>query len=288
MWTATALVLALTQAENPSPLAPLSAAERGVGGRGLPQRIAQTGELKVENVRATHGFLGPTREGFTVLPGDFLYIAFDIAGLKPDKDNSLSFSSTMQIFDSAGKTVQPLKQLGQVAYVNLLAGTRTQHTVLIAVPVDFKAGKYDMKINIEDTNGKNKATLNRQFEVAAPALGVVQFQISQDIGNLIRLPAVAVVGQPVFVNAAVVGHKADGKTPTAIKAEMVMLDEQNKPLSAPIGREFQVPPETPVWHVQFDLPVTRAGRFKIQLKATDVKEKKTATLTVPFLAVDQK
>jgi len=265
MWTTPALVLGLALAQG------------------------QTSELKIENIRATWGLMGPTREaGFSLLPGDLLHVAFDIVGLKPDKTNEVSFSSSLEIRDSAKKVIHPLKQLGVVRYANVLGGTRTQHTVLVDVPLELKPGKYDLKVNVEDPIGKGQTSFNQGFAVREPGFGLVRFQVTHDSGQLVRLPAAAVVGQPVFVNVFVIGYKHAANGPATVKAEMTMLDEQNKPLAAAIGQEFAIPQGNPVWHLQFDLPVNRAGKFKIQLKATDLNDKKTATLTVPFLAVEQK
>lgn len=253
--------------------------------------FSQTGTLQISNVRSTHGMYGPPRDGARILPGELLFVSFDIAGLKPNADNNIVFTSEMEIKDSTGKEIHK-KDLGEVLFGNILGGTKTPHTALVRIPIGFKADTYQLTVNVTDGIGKGKGSLSYKFEVVAPELGFVQFQISQDMGNLIRAPYTAAVGQALFVNAAVTGFKRGTDQNADISVEMRVLDEKGVATAPkPFAKTFKnISKNDQLWHVQFDLPVNRAGQFKIELKATDLNDpkKKAAVLVVPFVAVEQK
>ena len=61
------------------------------------------GSLQLNNVRLTQGELGPARKDSKLLPGDVLFIAFDIDGLTIDPDGKTVYTIGMEVTDAANK-----------------------------------------------------------------------------------------------------------------------------------------------------------------------------------------
>ncbi len=82
----------------------------------------QSGSLTLTNARLTYGALGAPRADGKLLPGDQVFIAFDIAGITADPNGKVLYSMTTEVLDGAGKTLfkQPPRDLETV---NALGGT---------------------------------------------------------------------------------------------------------------------------------------------------------------------
>lgn len=270
---------------------------------------AQAAKLEVTNVRTTYGLLGPARpdaKSPKVLPGEMLLISFDIAGLKPQEkpkedkpkrepkveEGQLRFSHYLDVYDGGGKSIYE-RPLGEIHFVPVLGGARIPHAVVVPTGLDHKPGKYHLKVRIydlvADANQKQPVVLEQPFEIVPLEFGLVHFQLSLDNAGRVRVPNVAVVGQVLYVNAVAIGFKFDQKKGN-VKVEMTLLDEAGNALGTrPIlVHSESIPDGTPALPVQFDLPITRAGKFQIQLSASDEAGKKKAALKVPLTTLESK
>lgn len=257
---------------------------------------AQAGKLELSNIRATHGLFGPTRTDFKILPGDVLQVAFDIQDLTPDAERRLQFASKMAVTKLAGdaskeEAVYEEEKLAEFPpVVNVLGGNKVPHSVAVTTGLKQAPGAYRIKVTVVDLNSKKEGSFTRDFSVEKPDFGLVRLQLSYDRFGQLPASAVAAVGQTLYVNAVAVGYKPDPKNQQAsVSFEMSVLDENDKPtMPKPLTGEVKdVPVDTHI-PFRFELPIHRAGRFKIVLKATDGVAKKTTTLTIPLLAAEQK
>src|SRR5262249_24176845 len=73
---------------------------------------AQTCKLKLPHPRTTYGFLGNVREKNKFLPGDVLFLAFDIDGMSVGKRGDIKYSLALEMKDASGAKV--FAQLPQV------------------------------------------------------------------------------------------------------------------------------------------------------------------------------
>src|SRR5271166_6195225 len=80
MWTTVALLSALS-------LAPQDA-----------------GSLKLDNIRSTHGVLGPVRASEKYVPGDSLTLNFDIDGIAADEKGKVLYSIGIDVINIADKS----------------------------------------------------------------------------------------------------------------------------------------------------------------------------------------
>src|SRR6266849_2474043 len=66
---------------------------------------AQDAGLELTNVRATYGVPGITRQDNKLLPGDHVYVSFDIEGVTVAADCKALYSMTTEVLDGKGKTL---------------------------------------------------------------------------------------------------------------------------------------------------------------------------------------
>lgn len=246
MWTTLAVVMALE-------LAP-----------------AQAGKLELTNARFTYGMIGATRPDSKYLPGGSIYLAYDINNLKFDENGRASYSIAMEILDAAGKVLfaqNPQNQLAQ----NYLGGTSLPGVAHRPVPPKAKAGKYKIRLTVEDRTTKQKAILEREAEVLPPGFGLVDVYLSTDADGKVPSPPGGVVGQRLYVNFTVVGFGRDAKAKHPnVHVKLNILDDKGKPtFSGGLGGKAykDVPEELTAIPMQFGLVLNRAGDFVLELSA---------------------
>src|SRR6266542_32605 len=133
---------------------------------------AQPGDLKLSNVRLTVGELGPPREGSKLLPGDVLFIAYDIDGITIDGEGIAKYTMAMEVADGAGKLIFKQDPRDLSDFVPL-RGNKMPARAYITVGLDQPPGTYTCKIVVTDPKTKATGNLNVKFEVAKKDFGVV-------------------------------------------------------------------------------------------------------------------
>ena len=248
--------------------------------------------LTVAGDQPTLGLLGPKRAAGALLPGDTYTLALDVAGLNTDAEGRFRYAVMLRLEDSAGKVLyldtQDVGPLG-----NALAGGKIRHSVQIATALDQPPGDYTLKITAVDRGTKAgaaapEASLQKKFSVQKPELGLVRPQITADEGGKVPAPPLGIRGQTLHYSVVVVGFEADKSGQGNLQVELSAQDERGQTLAAkPISAEFRdIPKETKYLPLRLDLPLTRAGQFKVQLKATDLVTKKSTMLTLPLKVLD--
>jgi hypothetical protein len=252
-----------------------------------PAQAPVAGKLEIANVRNTYGVLGPTRADSKLLPGDILFVSYDIDGITIDKDGRVHYSMVMEVVDKNGKATLKQDPFEKIELVPL-GGSRVAARAFVTLGVDHPAGEFTMKVNVTDRANKATTTLERKFEVLPPDFGIVAVYASLDERGQTAAPTTGVVGQAVFINYTTVGFKRDEKTKQPnLRFEMIPLDENAKPLMAkPLTHEGNdLDEKLPNYTVRFLLPMTRPGKFTIRLSCTDVVTKKTVSVDLPVLVL---
>lgn len=259
-----------------------------------PVAPLQASNLVLSNVRATHGAFGPTRDSFDLLPGDTLFLSFDVNGLQLDKAGRYAFATTLQVEDSAGKVIfadsQTVGPLG-----NVQSSLKVRHHLQIATGLDQAPGAYKCKITVADLNVKGQpglsqdASTTRTFNILKSDFGLVRTQLTSDAYGRIPTSNVAVSGQTLYCNVVAAGFQFDrANKEAALTFEMSFLDAKNQPvMKQPVVAEFKnIPSETKYLPLRFDLPLHMAGQYKVQIKATDEVSKKTAMIVLPVQVME--
>jgi hypothetical protein len=244
----------------------------------------QAGNLSVANERLTYGHLGPQRESAKYLPGDVIYLIFEVQNMTFDSAGKASYAVGLEILD--GKNTELLKQKPRSATTrNYLGGTTLPCAANMQIPLETAPGNYILRVTVIDNATKKTVTAERKIEVQPKAFGLVQVGTSADQDATIAWSPVGVVGDSIYLNFSAIGFARDPKTKQPhIKAVMRVLDEKGQPTgSAKMNGEAKsdVPENMPVVPMQFGITLNRTGRFTLELTATDVLSGKTATVTFP-------
>ena len=252
---------------------------------------AQPGELKLTNVRLTVGELGPPREGNKLLPGDILFIAYDIDGITIDDEGIAKYTMGIELVNPAGKTV--LEQKREIVEDIPLRGNRLPARAYVFVGLEDAPGTYSCKLAVTDPKTKLSATLNVKFEVLKKDFGIVAVHTSYDPNNERPAPTSGQVGEKIYLHFAVTGFERDPKTKQPdVEMLVQFLDEKGAPiLKAPRKHIQDAQSALPVlatdgvFTIQFPLYLNRPGKFVVEIKATDRVSKKTFTYKLPVTAL---
>jgi hypothetical protein len=275
MWTTLPLVAALALAPAQAPTQP-KPAEPAAGG------------LNLTNVRNTYGELGGTRADTSFLPGDVLFVAFDIEGITIDPAGRTKYTMAMEVVDKDGKTIFKNDPAEKSDFAPL-GGTKLPARAFVTVGLEQPPGQYTLKVTVTDLANKASKTLERKFEVKPKDFGVVAVYTSADPQGQYPAPTTGVVSQSVWVQFGVVGFARDPKTKQPnVTVEMLTVDEQGKPTVPQPNvytQDTGIDPKDQGFTLRFLLPMTRDGKFTVRLKAADKVSGKTASFDLPVAVV---
>jgi hypothetical protein len=233
---------------------------------------AQSGELKLTNKRCTYGILGQTRTDTKVLPGDVLFVAFDIENLTVKKDGRILYAMGMEL-TRKGKAKPEFKRAPQdLEAVNSLGGTTLPSVAMALIGADSPPGAYVLKVTVQDRGTKpvKTVTLEEEFEVVPLKFGFVQVKMTNTGGE--PAPPVGVPGQTLWLHYSVVGHemtKGNMANPN-VTFEMQILDKDGKPtVEKPFKGDIIKGPKEMLMFAPTPIQLSRAGKYTIVLKATD-------------------
>jgi hypothetical protein len=244
----------------------------------------QAGELTLANARTTYGAPGLPRSGSKLLAGDQFVVVFDIEGVTVDPEGTVLYSTSVELADSKGKILfkqQPRDQKTVAA----LGGNSVPGMVVLDVGLDQEPGKYAVKVVVTDRASKRSGSLSRTFEVLPAEFGIVRLTTTADAEGLVPI-SVFQTGGSLWLNAGVVNFARDkvrGQPVVAI--QLRVLDEAGKPTTR---RPFEgvinekVPANARFVPVQFLVPLNRAGKFTVEIKATCRLSKNSKTLSLPI------
>jgi hypothetical protein len=248
----------------------------------------QNNGLALTNVRATYGTPGIVRDSNKLLPGDHVYVSFDIEGITVSDQGRVQYSMTTEVLDGEGKLLFR-EEPRDLEVVNGLGGQTVPAYTHLNVGVNAKAGKYTLKTTVTDRASKKSQSLSREFEVQPKQFGLVRLTTTLDADARVPVGSFA-TGQTLFVNCSAVDFQRSNKQPK-VTVEMRVFDDSDKPVLAEPFKgviEKDVPETALSVPVQFLIPLNRAGKFKVELKATDQLSGKTAELKFPITVQQSK
>ncbi|MFM8275291.1 MAG: hypothetical protein ACKODX_23565 [Gemmata sp.] len=259
---------------------------------GLPAQPA--GELKLTNVRTTVGELGPARDAAKLLPGDVLFIAYDIDGISIDGEGVARYTMAMEVVNAAGARILPPPNEPKVEPREMtefvpLRGNKMPARAFVTVGLDQAAGQYTCRLLVTDTKTKASGKLEVKFEVAKKEFGVVAVYTTHDARGELSAPTSGLVGQNIYVQFSVATFERDAKTKQPdVEVVCQILDEKGtKTLDTPRrhvqdAKALQTVKETDgAFALQFPLFMNRPGKFVVEITATDRLSKKTAVYKLP-------
>ena len=249
---------------------------------------AQASQLKLTNVRMTIGELGPARPNAKLLPGDILFIGYDITGLSIDAEGIAKSKMSMEVVDGAGKSIfkQDPRELND--YIPL-RGNSIPARAFVTIGLDQDAGNYTCKVTVEDPKTKAKDTLEVKFEVMKREYGIVGVFTTYDFDGRISAPTTGMVGQTIFINFSVATFQRDPKTKQPnVDIQFQVLDDKGTATLEKPGMHTQdeksvtkVDEKDGAFAMRFPLFMSRPGKFTAKVTATDKVSKKSASYELP-------
>jgi hypothetical protein len=254
---------------------------------------AQPAELKLTNVRTTVGELGPAREVTKLLPGDVLFIAFDVEGVTINAEGVAQYSMMMEVTNSAGARILPPPneklEPRELSEFVPLRGNKIPARAFVNAGLDMAAGTYNCKVTVADLKTKASASLNLKFEVAKKDFGIVAVWTSYDSRGEMPAPTTGQVGQSLYIQFSIATFERDPKTKQPdVKLEFQIFDDKGA-ATLPTPREHiqdaksaqPIKEDAGAFALQFPLFLNRPGKFVVEMKATDRVSKKTFTYKLP-------
>jgi hypothetical protein len=245
--------------------------------------IWTTGAQAVEfkNVRAIYGPFGATRPTNEILPGDVVFLEFEITGLPVDpKHGMVEYGTKLVVIDPKGKEVLNKSDKKKLALG--LGGNVVPERAIFIFGTDFAAGTYKLVVTITDIATKQFKEQTQIVKVLPPDFGFVH----------VSAPAVGLLGQDFPVEYALVGFGTDKKKNPKMVVTSRVLDENGKPtatepLVSNIPEDLQ-PGQVVGEVVRLVSPVflNRPGRFTLEIVARDELSKKSAKFTYTFKVID--
>src|SRR5215212_5331551 len=135
--------------------------------------VCSTGPaLELKNVRPSFGPLGATRTDVKCLPGDVLFINYDIDDLKFDpKTGKANYSTILELIDENKKVV--FQSATKNAPLSQLGGTRMPGDLHVVMGRNQKPGKYVVRLTVEDKLAKESKSFIYPFELEPQGFGMV-------------------------------------------------------------------------------------------------------------------
>jgi hypothetical protein len=244
-------------------------------------------DLAISNVRLTFGALGPTRQDGKILPGDTLFVSYDIEGMTVDDDGTIHFSSEVVLVDGKGKEI--FRQLPKEdEATNALGGGTMQGFVEVDIGLEHPPGECSLKVTVNDLTSKKSQSFTKKLDVSQPGFGLVGVATTADADGKAPITAFG-LGQVLWINAAVVGYTMDkSKKQPNLSFELTILDENGKPtLKKPFTGtvDKDVPDDANSVPIQFSLLLNRAGKYTAVLKAKDALGKGESTQKIPLVVI---
>src|SRR6266851_5276373 len=108
------------------------------------------GTLKLDNVRSTHGVLGPSRAEEKYVPGDALTLNFDIDGITIDDKGKILYSIAYEVKNDADKSTVVSQAPQKLETLTAFGGKRAQGMVHLDIGTEQAPGNYSMKVTVTD------------------------------------------------------------------------------------------------------------------------------------------
>ena len=250
---------------------------------------AQSGSgLQLSNVRLTVGELGPTRKDSKFIPGDHVFISYDVTGITIEDDGTAKYTMAMEVQDATGKAIFKQAPNDLTDFVPL-RGARLPARAFILIGLDQDPGAYTCKITVTDPKTKATSSLSVKFEVLKPQFAIVAVHTRHDEAGHYAAPASGVVGQTIFIMFSVATFQRDAKTKQPhVEFLFEIMDDKGQPTLLKPKRHIQdatsaqqVEDKVGAFQIRFPLFMSRPGKFTVRITATDKVANKKSVYELP-------
>ncbi len=240
--------------------------------------------LELKNPHAVFGPFGQERPDKRYVPGDVLFVNFEIVDIQVDpKTNLARYHVTMELVDSKGGLVFSRNKNEDVTLA--LGGNRLPAFADVIIGIDQSPGTYTLKVTVRDVLSKDTKVFAYDFEILPPGFGFVR----------VFSPAAGFTGQSHMIHFAIIGMAKDEKKIPNVDVHMHVLDESGK---AVYSQASAIPKDLPeealsklatlpfIDGLQYGMFLNRPGSFIIELEGTDKLAKKSTKVRFPLTVRD--
>lgn len=248
------------------------------------------GGLTLSHVRMTYGMLGPTRQDNHFLPSDDVVLCFDIDGAKANAAGKILYAIGMDVTDSKGKV--QFRQLPNDREADAPPdGKGLPACARVQIGSDQEPGSYRVHVTVTDRVAGATREISQTCQVLPKAFGLVHLTTTSDYEG--KLPRASFEpGKPGWINFDAAGFgRAKSTGQPHVSVVLRVSDDAGRPaLAKPSMGEVtkDVPANAAAVPMQFALEINRAGRFTVQLTATDQVTGKTASVSFPLTVTKAK
>jgi hypothetical protein len=238
--------------------------------------------LEFANIRSTYGPGGATRDSVKIVPGDVVFMYYDILGLQFDaKSGKATYVTALEFIDAKGG--QLLKKESPNEATAPLGGDRVPGDLHIVTGPSLAPGKYTVKLTVTDKLAKQAKSFTVPIELVGKEFGFVG----------VTAPSIGFPGQHYMVSFGLVNMQLDPKKQPNVEVAIKILGEGGKAVSRPayITLPKDVPEGIDVQKENF-VPLSypfylnRPGLFTIDITAIDKVGNRTIRLSYPLHVLD--
>lgn len=229
-------------------------------------------ELKLGEIQASHGPLGPQRETLDVFPHDELFFRFMISGAKLSDQGEASPSVTIKVLDKDDSEL--FSDTTPVTGVLALGGNELPGTAAVELGDQLPPGAYTLEVIVKDTLSGEEASFRREFQFKKAQFAIVSPRFAYDAEYKVAAPVGGITSQTLFFRLKAIGF--DGSQ-GRIDAEMQVqvLDGNDQPMmpqpikASLVNEDPNVVKQAPFLTFSGQMVLNRAGDFKLQIAVLD-------------------
>lgn len=225
--------------------------------------------LEIKNIRPCYAPFGATRYDLNLLPGDVLFITYDLDGLLTDpKTGKTNYETILELIDDpAQKEPKVLYKKPTTNEVVPQLGTgRMPGDLHVIMGAGQAPGKYAVRLTVHDKLAKQARAFTYPFTVIPQGFGFVG----------VSAPAIGFPGQHYVTGFGLVNLALDGKKNPNCEISIRILDDKGKavastvqillPRDMPEGTDLNQANFVPL---QYPIYLNRPGRFTVEIEAVD-------------------
>jgi len=248
---------------------------------------AASDALELKNIKVRYGPMGAIRETKTFLPGDLIFITYDIEDLtidpKDQKSGKVSYVAVTELLDADKKVVysneNPQTALPQ------LGGTRLPVFVDLQLGTKRPPGNYSLRVTVRDQFSKpvQAKAFQYSFELVPATFGMIH----------IAAPLLGFPGQFYHTDFTLTNLTLNAKQTPDTMVRITILDSSKKPVAPTVEYQFprDLPPDLDLQKsnmvpIVYPVYLNRVGHFTMEIVATDKIGKKEAKLSYPLTVID--
>jgi len=242
--------------------------------------------LDIKNIRPCYAPFGATRYDLNLLPGDVLFITYELEGLATDpKTGKANYETTLELIDD------PAKKDPKILYskktpnevVPQLGAAKMPGDLHVIMGAQQAPGKYGVRLQVRDNISKDAKVFVYPFSVIPQGFGFVG----------VSAPAIGFPGQHYVTGFGLVNLALNGKKDPEVDITIKILGDNGVAVAPAV--EIKLPRDMPEGikldeanfvPLQYPIYLNRPGRFTIEIQAHDKFGNQKKELKYPVTVLD--